>query len=616
MHAGDPVEWHTWSKETFELARRLERPLFVSIGYSTCHWCHVMQRESFQNEEIAALLNSSFVAVKVDKEELPHIDNYFQQIYKRRYGKNGGWPLNVFMTPQKEVFYISGYIPPRKKNSQEGLSRLLPRLAKLYRQSSALKRAVASFQRTDTIMQANSSALGSLKKMRNRLLAEYDDIFGGFGESVKFPQAQKLALMLDLALLLNDKELFEAFYHTLDVMATQGIYDSVEGGWFRYSVDASWEIPHFEKMLYTQAEMIALYARAYRYSKKALYKEVVIQTVAMLQEHFKAPNDLYYSAVDAQSDHREGAYYLFEKRDILRLLHDDPNKKELTRHFGGFEENFGPYVHLVRQSTKQPPGYGAFMKKLRALRHKHPYPFVDKKIILSWNAMLAEALLEASSIDEAYALQGYAMLHRLKELFMKEGVLYHYAINGRPATQAGELLEDYAAFVHALLKAYETSLEYTYLGVAQYLFERSRNRFYKNGMLYAATSGNYAASKSDRYHVSEYSLFLHNAAILAHIKEQRALYGFVQKELPKHSKGVQTPALLRLSVMMHSTVYVLRNTKNSLLAASKRIAKIRYPYLLVDVGREAVWSLCSIKQCFIHSKRFEDVSEFLEKMNN
>ncbi len=347
QHKDNPVKWHIWSEKTFELAKKEHKPIFLSIGYSTCHWCHVMERESFDDKEVAALLNRYFIAVKVDREELPFVDAYFQELFKVVKHRYGGWPLSIFMTPEKDVFYMAGYIPKHKKFSQEGFIRLLPRLHLLYEDKTKLQR------RIETIKIKSKTNLESPKKpdlleLEKSFKREYDDIYGGFGTSAKFPQPQKLQLLLDVALALDDKELEEAFFTTLDAMATKGIYDSIDGGWFRYSVEASWEIPHFEKMLYTQAELVALYARAYELKKKPLYKKVVQETVAMLDRRFRSKEGLYFSASDAQSQGKEGGYYLFTQKELHEAFNELKETKDLKEALDDGMQNFGEEIpHLT-----------------------------------------------------------------------------------------------------------------------------------------------------------------------------------------------------------------------------------------------------------------------------
>ncbi len=418
QHATNPVNWFPWGEKAFAKAKKEDKPVFLSIGYSTCHWCHVMAKESFENEEIAKLFNKYFICIKVDREEMPHLDSYYQQIYQKVKKHSGGWPLSIFLRYDKKPFYVATYIPLKKQSYHEGLDTLLPRIHKEYRSdyASIIKRieTIESIMSKPIEVAKNKNSDISVKTLVDSITKDYDDIYSGFSRSKKFPEASKLALMMDLALIDKNKDLEEKSLRMLDTMALRGLYDHVEGGFFRYAVDAAWEIPHFEKMLYNQAELIPLYVRAYLLTNKKLYKEVVVETINMLDKRF-VKNSLYYSASDADTHHKEGGFFLFSTQNIKDALQNNPHAKEIKdalefTMYGNFEEK----VHLNFYTKNRPKGFVQFRDELLNIRDKKEYPFIDKKINTAWNSMMVEALYSASLINEKYLLKANKHLKALK----------------------------------------------------------------------------------------------------------------------------------------------------------------------------------------------------------
>ena len=262
QHDKNPVNWYAWSEKTFALAKKEHKPIYVSIGYSTCHWCHKMAEESFENEEIAKLLNKYFICIKVDKEEMPHIDSKYQVLHKKLNNHPAGWPINIFMSNKKEVFFMSGYIPPYKINEYEGLKTLVPSLYHKYK-NHTLDKKIQEIKKLSHDTNEISNIKISKQTLIDSINDNWDELSVGFGGTSKFPEVSKIHLMIDLGM--NDKA-----KEMLNVMAMRGLYDHVDGGFFRYSTDVDWEIPHFEKMLYNQAELIQLYSRAYKLYKYKL----------------------------------------------------------------------------------------------------------------------------------------------------------------------------------------------------------------------------------------------------------------------------------------------------------------------------------------------------------
>jgi len=365
-----------------------------------------MEKESFTNKNIAALLNKYFISIKVDREELPQIDALYQNIYKAYKKHSGGWPLNVFMTPDKKVFYISTYIPPTHRSYGEGFDTLLPKLHKIYTNKNILKKDIEAIEYPHFIKEPyskhNNTKL-SVAAFSSSMQQLYNTDYPGFGDSKQFPEASKMALMLELAELGSKNTLKKEYFTLLDTIALSGLYDQVDGGFFRYSVDLEWEIPHFEKMLYTQAELLPLYVRGYELTKKRLYKNVVEESIAMLEQRFSYKN-LYFSASDADSDKEEGGYFTFTKMEVKKALQGNPHTKEIEDALGfTLAGNIHGKIHLSLSTDKRPKGFQAFQKALQKVRATRTYPFIDKKINTAWNAMMIEALYSAAYIDKKYA---------------------------------------------------------------------------------------------------------------------------------------------------------------------------------------------------------------------
>jgi len=606
-HKTNPVEWMPWGKKAFAKARKEHKAVFLSIGYSTCHWCHVMEEESFSNKKIAKLFNKYFVAIKVDREEMPDIDAYYQNIFLKMHHRSGGWPLSIFMSPEKKVFYSAGYLPAIKKSYSEGLETLLPHLGKLYKSDSKeykilMKKAETSIN-APVVYEKQKHGKISLEALKNSLLKEYDDIYGGFGNGRKFPEVSKLILMFNVALLSRDRELQNDVYETLDAMALGGLYDQVEGGFFRYSVDESWKIPHFEKMLYTQAELIPLYTRAYLLTKKQLYKDVVLETIGMLDKYYKKDN-LYYSASDADSG-EEGAYFLYSKSEIAQT----PLK---------FVDNFEGKMHINIYENRRPKDFKKIQKKLQKFREKRVYPFIDKKINTAWNSMMIEALYSASVIDVKYAKQAEKTLLSLEDLMYHNHTLYHQTILGTFPKQKA-LLEDYSFLIGALLEAYEVDYDAQKLSFAEYLLQESKSLFYKNGIWYLSQSKlNIKAGLIDKYYISPLAKMLQNILKLATLKESfryeklaRTLLKTLEPQLQE--KLALTPALATAYLMQKKKFVLLKSNLKNLEKNRAKIERINYPFVLKEVKNFDDYLACTLRQCFSKDEDLKVVIKAIEK---
>ncbi len=452
QHAENPVDWYPWSDLAFERAAAEGKPLFVSIGYSSCHWCHVMAHESFEDQEVAGILNESFIAIKVDKEELPDVDGFYMEFLTQLAGR-GGWPLNVFVNPQRAPFYGATYLP------REELVQLLRYIASEYaRQGEIRTQAIDRF-----------FAVGRLSEEQVRArLADIALPAPSHAVGPQFPQG----LYLTFALHRGEREMVAA---ELANLITKGLFDHVEGGWFRYSVDPDFQIPHFEKMLYDQATLLLLCAEA-RSLAPELCDYAVRKTVGWLEEKMKLPSGLYGSATDADTAEGEGYYYTEEETDdeeALALL----RRSECGLHEGRFQ----PWIDLDLYA-KGPSRAEEILGRFRALRSKRLRPGLDTKAIVSWNCFLGYALLRcAAALGDRSVEEVAECLYRSLERLVTGPV--PHVIYGEEALPGEGYLEDWAAL---LLFAAERS---TTSGppVPARLLDEIRSRFFRGSHLFHTT---------------------------------------------------------------------------------------------------------------------------------
>ncbi len=630
QHAHNPVDWYPWGEEAFEKAKREHKPIFLSIGYSTCHWCHVMEEESFENEEIAELINRWFVAVKVDREQMPHLDRHFQRIYSILNRRGGGWPLTIFLTEDLKPFFAATYIPPVDSYGVKGMKSLIPALGKMYatNREALYKRAAAVEALAKRTAKLPKGELKEGLKIADRAVDKiwdyYDKLYGGFGERPKFPESSRISLLLDIYRLNGNEKAKMMALQTLDSMQRSGLYDQIDGAFFRYCVDRRWRMPHFEKMLYTNAELIPLYVEAWKMTKKGRYKEVVEETIAEIDRRFRTKDGLYFSAGDADTNGEEGGYFLYRYDEALkRLLAAGFTKKraqEVLKFLDISEDgNFDTeYSHARRVSNKPPYDLQKALKVLKKMREKRDYPFIDKKIITAWNAMMIKALFIASAVDEKYLEEAKESYRSLMNMMKRDGELYHQVLYGKTPTQKG-LLEDYSFFADAAITAYETTLEKEYLEDAAILAKSAVEKFYKNGRWMLSNDGFESfADISDGYYRSPLSVMVNNLISLALLKSsfkdlslaERSLEGFAK--LIEMSPDAYPEALLGY-LRLKKGVVAIKSSRKNLKKYYEEIEKIEYPFLLKSATEDDVWLACDFKSCFAYSKSFESIVKAIEK---
>ncbi len=614
QHAHNPVNWYPWSKKAFNKAKKEHKLIFLSIGYSTCHWCHVMEKESFENKEIAKLLNRDFIAIKVDREERPDLDKYYQKIHQIITQRGGGWPLTIILTPNKKPIFAATYIPAYDRYGMQGLESLLPLIAKEY------KKNPKKFEKIGDEIVALAKNLNNqtiptktinktlIKKALNELYSQFDKQYGGFGVDVKFPREATLALLIDIYKLTQNKKALFMLTKTLDAMAQGGIYDQIEGGFFRYSTNKDFSIPHFEKMLYSNANLIAIYTKAYFLTNNPLYKKVALESIKAIEERFYYKG-LYFSASDADTKGVEGGYFVYSYKEAFDALikngySKEKAKKELSAL--GFSEdgNFKEELNNPILKRKVTPQTIAILQKLRT---KREYPFIDKKQLTAWNAMYIKAKLLASKIDPSLKKEALHSLDTLVKKLYKNRILYHQILPHKEPTKRA-FLEDYSYLIQALIEAYKESLEQKYLTLANRLFKEAKKEFYKNKKWYFSLKDEaLVADIEDAAYPSAKAIMLFNELSLAALNEDLNLYLQAKKDIQNISAFVAKspgyyPSATRATLRELYGDIIIKSNKQALQSLIKDELRLPYPYLIFLAKDIKEYQLCKIDRCFAKVK--------------
>lgn len=469
QHGDNPVDWYPWCEEAFERAKREDRPVFLSIGYSTCHWCHVMAHESFEDEEVARFLNQEFVCVKVDREERPDIDAVYMSVCQAVTG-SGGWPLTIIMTPEQKPFFAGTYFPKQHRYGQPGLLDILKSVADLWKKEKEELRitgaeiAAAVCERRITAKKEPGKAL--LEKAYDQFRRQYDGKWGGFGSAPKFPTPHNLLFLMEYSFLENVPEAAEMAEETLEAMARGGIHDHIGGGFSRYSTDEKWLIPHFEKMLYDNALLILAYLKAYQITEKEAYKQVVRSTADYILRELKDEKGGFYCGQDADSEGVEGKYYSFTKKEVLSVLGEEDGQ-EFCRLYGITERGNFQGESIPNRIGQREEGWqqdDLRLKKLYEYRMNRTRLHKDKKCLLSWNAWTILALARAGwALSEERYLNGACQAEKFMEACMRDekGRLYLRFCDGEAAHLAQ--LEDYGVYALAMTELYRITFRAEYL---------------------------------------------------------------------------------------------------------------------------------------------------------
>ena len=494
QHADNPVDWYPWGEEAFKEAERRGVPVFLSIGYSTCHWCHVMERESFTDQKTAEMINKYFVAVKVDREERPDIDQIYMDVCKAMTG-GGGWPLSIFMTADKKPFYAATYIPKEDKHGRMGLLNLLPQIYDLWLNDrdkllNNSKKVIKHLQKQQNNRQQqlkNNQQITT--KTLNILEKIYDQKYAGFGSEPKFPMPHYLIYLLKMQSKASDNKYLEIAEASLDSMRAGGIFDQLGGGFHRYATDRKWEVPHFEKMLYDQALLIYSYAEAYQANGKELYLDTIKKTVSYLKREMRDQNGCFYSAEDADSEGIEGKFYFWDKKEIEEIL----SEAEYQEFFEVFKEQNSNKITLSLKKAEDFDKLPEIKAKLFKKRKKRVRPLKDKKILTDWNGLTAAALAKAGFVtnnQEYISLAEETANYIFENRRDQAGNLVHSYHQGKAS--AVDNLDDYASLLWAFLELHQATLKKEYLIKAEKIVKTMTARFWdqKAGGFYFTAAEN------------------------------------------------------------------------------------------------------------------------------
>ncbi|WP_299456811.1 thioredoxin domain-containing protein [uncultured Microscilla sp.] len=495
QHAYNPVDWYPWGKEALQKAKDEDKPIIVSIGYSACHWCHVMERESFEDDEVAAIMNRYFICIKVDREERPDVDAIYMEAIHAM-GQRGGWPLNALLTPEAKPFYALTYLP------KESWVQLLQNVAEVYQtkrdkleqSAEAYREAIAASEakKYDLKPETIRYSREALDKMFQSVYNDVDHTRGGTNRAPKFPMPSIWQFLLHYYQITKDEEALRAVDVTLNEMAKGGIYDQVGGGFARYSVDADWFAPHFEKMLYDNGQLLSLYADAYNVTQNPLYQQVVMQTVDFVARELTSEEGGFFSALDADSEGVEGKFYVWEKTAFDEVIGAEDaaiaadyyqvtsqaNWEEgniLHRNIGdlAFAKKHQMDVESLKQKVTQ------WNERLLTARNKRIRPGLDDKILTSWNGLMLKGLVDAYRVFDSPKLLNLALANAqfiTEKLTTENYQLYHSYKNGKASINA--YLEDYAAVVDAYIALYQATFDEQWLTNAKVLTDYAVANFY------------------------------------------------------------------------------------------------------------------------------------------
>lgn len=598
QHANNPVDWYPWCDEAFEKAKKENKPIFLSIGYSTCHWCHVMAHESFEDETVAEILNKNFICIKVDREERPDIDNIYMLASQIITGR-GGWPLSIFMTADKKPFFAGTYFPKFSYAGRIGFVDLLNNVIKFWEsKKDELLRSSDEITRYLNLEIATDSSESLQEEIFNKtftsLKNNFDEEYGGFGTSPKFPSPHNLIFLMNYYLRYKNNEALKMVIKTLEEMRKGGIYDQIGFGFHRYSTDEKWLVPHFEKMLYDQAMMINAYTLAYKITRDNFYKEVVYEIYSYLNTEMLSPEGAYYSAIDADSDGEEGKFYLWKSKELEEII---PDKYETIRKIF----NVSDEGNFLNEATKKLTGknilylknrlldvlkeesltyeeYEQIRKKLLNFRSKRIPPLKDDKILTDWNSLLISSFVKACIVfeDDMFLKSAINCYDFIMENLFIDNKLFHVWKDNRSYTNG--FVDDYAFLINASLELYKATLDENYLLNSINFDNVLYNEFWDN-----EKGGYFFTSKNDDNIVRTKILFdgaipsgnsvqLLNLIKLYHYTGNPFYSELINKQLKAFSKQVNS-ATLGYTYFLNSFLILNEETGELLIISKNEIEK-------------------------------------------
>ncbi len=496
QHAHNPVDWHAWGPEALGKAKAENKPILLSIGYSACHWCHVMEHESFENDQIATLMNDHFVNIKVDREERPDLDHIYQAAIQMLTGQ-GGWPLTAFLTPDQEVFYGGTYFPPDDRHGRPGFPRVLESIAEAYHQRQddvansveQIRDGLKKISTTEGSMGALTSTL--LENAARGLANHVDMVHGGFGTQPKFPNPTNLEYLLRFWHATGNQNFLNLVVLTLDKMAQGGIYDQLGGGFHRYSTDTHWLVPHFEKMLYDNAQLLPLYLAMYQITQEPFYARVARETSGYIKREMSHPEGGFYATQDADSEGEEGKFFVWKKAEVDALLGSDA--RLFCRYYditdtGNWEHrNNIPRLTITMQQlaalfNREADAATASIDSAKSVlfeaREQRVKPFRDEKILTAWNGLMISGMVQAYTVlgdEEALGIVRRTIAF-LQQHMLHDGRLLRTYKDGQAKLDA--YLDDYAFLTAGLLDTFEATFDRAYFELAETLTKTLVDEFW------------------------------------------------------------------------------------------------------------------------------------------
>ena len=443
QHVDNPVDWYPWGDKAFKKAKEENKAIFLSIGYSACHWCHVMEEESFSDKKTAKLLNKNFICIKVDREERPDIDKHFQNVYQLMNGRPGGWPASIFLTDDLKPFYSATYIPNEPKYGLMSFESLLEVIADKYKNEkdvliSEADKVLNHLNPKEDRIQATKLDDSIINRVIEQAKQLFDNQNGGFNKAPKFPQTSTLHLLLDLNTLEKNDDALNMALLSLTSMAKGGLRDIVEGGFCRYSTDNEWLVPHFEKMTYDNAQLSSVYLKAYHATNDVFYKDIAFETLDFMLKKM-SEEKLFYSATDADTEGEEGRYFVYTYEKALKTfgkagIPEEVHKKLADSLHITKDGNFDG-KNIVRVDDPKNIDIPYFTEAIESLKkrrkEKRVHPFIDKKVIVSWNAMMITSLFKASRVDDKYLKPAIKSLDKLLSSMYINSQLFHSTLIGK-----------------------------------------------------------------------------------------------------------------------------------------------------------------------------------------
>jgi uncharacterized protein YyaL (SSP411 family) len=503
QHAHNPVDWYPWGAEAFATAKREGKPVFLSIGYSTCHWCHVMEEESFEDEKVAQIINQNFVPIKVDREERPDVDSIYMEVCQGLTGR-GGWPLTIIMSPEKKPFFAGTYFPKRSKRGRSGLLNILTSVAEKWQDDREKlletgEKIVQNLRQKDGENASNKlSAKESqqlLEQSFEQLQASFDQQNGGFGAAPKFPRAHNLLFLLRYSKVNDSDQALEMVEKTLDSLWRGGIYDQIGGGFSRYSTDQRWLVPHFEKMLYDNALLAIAYLEAYQRTGKDDYARVAEEVLDYVLRDMTADKGGFYSAEDADSEGEEGKFYLWSRAEILEVLGAEKGIEfcdyyDITK-AGNFEgQNIPNLIGQTSSKADIDEKFATAKQKLFAARSERVHPAKDDKILTAWNGLMIAALSLATRVlgADKYQEQAEKTVEFIRNNLIRDDCRLLARYRDGEADYLG-YVQDYSFLVWGLIELYQSSFKKEYLDLAvklnqdfcKYFWDEDEGGFYLYG---------------------------------------------------------------------------------------------------------------------------------------